>query len=155
MRWFLVFAVLLAGCSGESDPTGTNGPVGFSTVYKSKVSGIAGRRGEIISRQDRWAAVWDEITAGMTPKPALPAVNFEESILIFAAGGDLAESCTDLRVDSVTRIDGSLAISIVEERRTNCVCPPIVLRPVHVVAVPRAATGATFEFRVTTVSGCP
>jgi hypothetical protein len=159
MRRMIAFAavlVLLAGCNGESNPTGTNGPVAFSTVYKSKTSAVTTRRGEIVSRESRWVEVWDEITAGQSPKPALPLVNFENVILIYAAGGELAEMCSDVKVDAVNRVDGSLAITIVEERRpTTCVCPAIVLRPVHVVSVPRAATGATFEFRITNVSGCP
>lgn len=138
--------ILLAACSGESNPTGTDGPVPTTQVYKAKTSGVAGRRGEVISRQSRWAEVWDEITAGMTPKPALPAVDFEKEILIVGAIGEV-DSCTDARIESVNRVAGALAISILEERRPNCACPAIVARPVHVVAVPRAATGATFTFR--------
>ena len=146
--------LLLAGCSGESSPTGTNGPVPTVQVYKSKTSAIPGRRAEIISRQSRWTEVWDEITASVTPKPAIPAVDFDNVILIFAAGGELANSCSDIRIESVTRTDGALAVSIVEERRPTCSCPAIVIRPVHVVSVPRAATDASFAFRVADVSGC-
>ena len=146
--------ILLAACNGESNPTGTDGPVPTTEVYKSKTSGLAGRRGEVISRDSRWAEVWDEITAGMTPKPPLPAVNFENAILIVGALGEV-DSCTDGRIESVTRVSGALQISILEERRPNCVCPAIVARPVHVVSVPRAATGASFEFRIGNLTTCP
>ena len=146
--------ILLAGCSSESSPTGTNGPVPTIQVYKSKTSAIPGRRAEIVSRQSRWVEVWDEITANVSPKPAIPVVDFDNVILIFAAGGELAHSCSDIRIESVTRTDGALAVSILEERRPTCACPAIVIRPVHVVSVPRAATNATFEFRVANVSGC-
>lgn len=156
MIGFTAVLVLLAGCGGESTPTGTNGPVAFSTVYKSKTSAITSRRGEIVSRESRWIEVWNEITAGQSPKPSLPLVNFENVILIYAAGGELAEMCSDVKVDSVNRVDGSLAITITEERRpSTCVCPTVVLRPVHVVSVPRAASGATFEFRTTNLTVCP
>jgi hypothetical protein len=146
--------LLLAGCSGESTPTGTNGPVPTVQVYKSKTSAITGRRAEIVSRQSRWVEVWDEITANVSPKPAIPVVDFDNVLLIFAAGGVLANSCSDIRIESVTRTDGTLAVSIVEERRPTCTCPAVVIRPVHIVSAPRAATNATFEFRVTNVSGC-
>jgi hypothetical protein len=146
--------LLLAGCSGESTPTGTNGPVPTIQVYKSKASAITGRRAEIVSRQSRWVEVWDEITANVSPKPAIPVVDFDNVLLIFAAGGELANSCTDIRIESVTRIDGALAVSILEERRPNCSCPAILIHPVHVVSAPRAATNASFEFRVANVSGC-
>ena len=144
--------ILLAACSGESNPTGTDGPIAATQVYKSKTSGLAGRRGEVISRQSRWAEVWDEITAGMTPKPALPAVDFENALLIVGAIGEV-DSCSDGRIESVTRVSGSLHVSILEERRPNCTCPAIVVRPVHVVSVPRAATGAEFTFRTVNL-GC-
>jgi hypothetical protein len=146
--------LLLAGCSGESNPTGTNGPVPTTLVYKSKSSGIAGRRAEIISRQSRWVEVWDEITFGQSPKPPMPAVDFENALLIFSAGGELSDSCGDLRIESVTRVDGALVISIVEERRPTCTCPAMVVRPVHVLSAPRAATNATFTFNVVNVSSC-
>ena len=146
--------LLLAGCSSESSPTGTNGPVPTSQVYKSKTSAIPGRRAEIVSRQSRWVEVWDEITANQSPKPAIPVVDFDNVLLIFAAGGELGNACNDIRIESVTRTDGTLAVSILEERRLNCACPAIVIRPVHVVSAPRAATNATFEFRVANVSGC-
>ena len=145
--------ILLAACSGESNPTGTDGPVPTTQVYKAKTSGLTGRRGEVISRQSRWAEVWDEITAGMSPKPALPAVDFENALLIVGAIGEV-DSCSDGRIESVTRVSGSLEVSILEERRPNCVCPAIVVRPVHVVSVPRAATGASFAFRIVNLNSC-
>ncbi|MFL6247152.1 MAG: hypothetical protein ACJ74H_14060 [Thermoanaerobaculia bacterium] len=146
--------ILLTACSGESNPTGTDGPVPTTQVYKSKTSGLTGRRGEVISSQSRWVEVWDQITAGMSPKPALPAVDFDNALLIVGAIGEVG-SCSDGRIESVTRVAGALEVSIVEERRpSTCACPAIVVRPVHVVSVPRAATGASFEFRIVNLNSC-
>ena len=150
----VAFMILLAACKGESNPTGTDGFVPTTLVYKSKTSGIAGRRAEIISRQTPWIEAWDQITAGMSPNPALPNVNFDDSILIFVAGGELADSCGDVRIESVNRVDGALEVSIIEERRPNCSCPAVVVRPVHIVSAPRAATGASFTFTVTNLNTC-
>jgi len=151
---FAVFTLVIAGCNGESSPTGTDGVVAFTNVYKAQVSGVASRRGEVISQASRWAEIWESIAAGQSPTPPMPSVNFDTSLLIFAAGGELS-SCSDFKVNSVKRVDGALQIDVVEERRANCVCPAIVARPVHVVSVPRAATGAEFEFQIVNVSGCP
>jgi hypothetical protein len=156
MRRLLVLAITLAclACNGESNPTSPDGPVAFAQVYKSKTSGVNRQTAEIISRQARWVEAWDEITAGQSPKPAIPAVDFESVILIYASGGEIADSCSDIRIESVNRVGGALTVSIVEERRPGCVCPPVVIHPVHVVSVPRAATGASFTFRATNLSGC-
>ena len=139
-RWiaFAVFTLIIAGCNGESSPTGTDGAVAFVTVHKMQVSGVDSRRGEVISRADRWAEVWAQIAAGQSPPPPIPSVNFDNSLLIFVAGGELS-SCSDFKVNSVNRVSGALRIDVVEERRTNnCACPAIVARPVHVVSVPRS-----------------
>ncbi|HYC62852.1 MAG TPA: hypothetical protein VEK79_25150 [Thermoanaerobaculia bacterium] len=147
---FAVFTLVIVGCQGESSPTGTDGVVAFTNVYKAQVSGVASRRGEVISQASRWAEIWTSIASGPPP-----SVNLDESLLIFVAGGDLS-SCSDFKVNTVRRVSGELRIDVVEERRTaNCACPAIVARPVHVVSVPRAATGAAFEFRIVNVSGCP
>jgi hypothetical protein len=149
----MILLALISGCSGESNPTGTDGPVATTEVYKSQFSGMGGKHGEVISRQSRWAEVWDEITAGMSPKPALPSVDFENVLLIVGAIGN-TDACTNGRIESVKRVGGTLEISILEERRPNCACPAIVARPVHVVSVPRAATGASFTFRIVNLNTC-
>jgi hypothetical protein len=153
----LVLAVVLAlaACNGESNPTSPDGPVPFTQVYKSKSSGVNRQTAEIISRQQRWVEVWDEITAGQSPKPAIPVVDFENVILIYASGGEIANSCNDIRIESVNRVNGALSVSIVQELRpSTCVCPPVTIHPVHVVSVPRAATGASFSFHAANVTGC-
>lgn len=148
--------VLLASCNGDSDPTAPDGPVPFTQVAKEQYTGIRMRRAEIISRESRWAEVWDEITATRSPKPALPPVNFETQILILAAYGESGDACRDVRIEKVDRRNGVLEISILDQQRPpNCpVCPPVVVQPVHVVSVARAATGASYTWRVTTQQ-CP
>jgi hypothetical protein len=157
MRAFLVLAlVLAAGCSGESDPTSPSGPVPFTQVAKEQFSGIGQRRAEVVALESRWVQLWDEITANRTPKPPIPHVDFEKELLIFASYGETGDACRDVQIEKVDRVNGALAVSILDKQRApNCpVCPPVVARPVHVVSIPRAATGATYTWRVSTVA-CP
>ncbi|HEX2061775.1 MAG TPA: hypothetical protein VHK90_13635 [Thermoanaerobaculia bacterium] len=144
--------VLLASCNGESDPTSPDGPVPFTEVAKQNSTGIRTRRAEIISRESRWIEVWDEITATQSPKPPRPQVNFETQILILAAYGETGDACRDVQIEKVDRRSGVLEVSILDKRREpNCAaCPAIVVQPVHVVSVARAATGASYTWRVTT-----
>jgi hypothetical protein len=148
--------VVLAGCSGASDPTSPDGAVIFTQVYKSTTSGVRSRHGEVITRQSRWTQVWDEITAGQSPKPALPAVDFEQRILVYAALGELGDSCADIELESIQRVNGALLVSVVERHRlaTCPVCPPTTSQPVIVVAVPRAATDVSFSFRTSNTGAC-
>lgn len=153
MRTALALALLIAaaGCSGDSSPTGTDGPVAFTEVFRDKSSGITQKRAEVISRPEEWQRVWDEIMSTRSPRPALPNVNFDNSILIVAALGNLGDACKHVRVDGVHRRGGTLEVTISEVRPpASCVCPPVTVQPVHVVAVPRAATGATYTWRTLT-----
>lgn len=153
---FLVALVLVAGCQGESDPTSPNGPVPFTQVAKEQFSGISQRRTEVIALESRWTQVWDEITANRTPKPAIPRVDFEKELLILAAYGETGDACRDVQVEKVDRVNGALSVSILDKQRAaNCpACPAVVARPVHVVSIARAATGASYTWRITTLP-CP
>ena len=157
MRVFLLIALVFAlGCSGDSDPTSPDGPVPFKEVAKEQFSGISQRRAEVIALQSRWVQVWDEITATRTPKPPLPNVDFEKELLILAAYGETGDGCREVQIEKVDRRNGALDISILDKQRAaSCPpCPPVAARPVHVVSVARAATGANYSWRVTTVA-CP
>jgi hypothetical protein len=149
--------ILLAGCDGDSSsPTSPDGVVAFTTVHQTQFSGIRTRRGEVISRGDVWRQTWEEINATLSPKPALPTVDFERNILLLAALGETGDACKRVAIESVEHRGGALRVSAKETRPpASCVCPPVTVQPVHVVSIPRAATGASFEFRsVTEGAGC-
>ena len=157
MRTTIAFALLIAfaGCGGESSPTDPDGPVAFTTVWHEQASGMRNAGAQVVARQEPWAQLWEQIVLGRAPKPPLPAIDFEKNILIVATLGETGDSCTQVRIDQVSRRSGILDVTISEIRRPpSCSCPPVVVNPVHVVAVPRAATGATYNWR-TLVEGQP
>lgn len=159
MKRFLrasLLAILVIGCGGESSPTGPDGPIAFTTVYQNSMSGIRTRRGEIISRESRWVDVWDELQSHVSPKPPIPAVNFDDRLLILGALGELGDGCAKAEIQSVESNGGALNIRVGEVHRpANCPpCPPVTSQAVHVVSVPRAATGASFSFVNVTASSC-
>lgn len=158
MRTALAASLLLlvVSCNGGSSPTAPEGNVPFTTVFSDIRSGVRVRRMEIISRASEWQAVWSEIAGGQSPQPPLPSVNFEEQLLIFVALGETPDACVRVAVEGVTRRDGVLHVAVKRTRPpSSCVCPPVVAFPVHVVSIPRAATGAEFSLRdVTEGPGC-
>lgn len=158
--------ILLAGCGRDASPTapgGTppggpapDGVVAFTVVHTTQQSGIRTRRGEVISRADVWQRTWDEINATISPKPPLPAVDFERNLLLLAALGEQGDACKRVAIERIERTGGTLRVSVKESRPpASCVCPPVTVQPVQVVSVERAATGASFDFRsVTEGPGC-
>jgi hypothetical protein len=148
----VVILAMLAGCGGESSPTGPDGPIAFSEVFRDKASGLGTRRAEIVSRDARWDALWTEIHGSASNKPV---VDFQRNILIVAALGETGDSCKHVRITGVERHLGALNVTIAETRLPpSCICPPNTVRPVHVVSVPRAATNATFSW-ITLTEGNP
>ena len=151
--------LLLASCNSGSDssPTGPDTIVPFVTVHREQITGVAQRRAELISRQDLWEKTWAEIVSNRFPKPPIPTVDFDRNLLIFVALGETPDSCKSVRIDDVRRrASGELLVSVKETRPPpSCSCPPVVAFPVHVVAVPRSATGVAFTFEsVTEGPGC-
>src|SRR5688572_6332517 len=123
----VVILAMLAGCGGESSPTGPDGPVAFAEVFRDKVSGLTTRRAEIVSRDARWDALWTEIRGSASNKPV---VDFDKNILIVAALGETGDSCKHVRITSVERRLGALNVTIAETRLPpSCVCPPNTVRP--------------------------
>jgi hypothetical protein len=155
-RTLAALVLVVLGCSGESTPAGPDGPVAFTDVYQSSFSGITSRRGEIISREARWVEVWDELQSHVSPKPAIPQVDFSNRLLILAALGTNGDRCTKAQITLVEMVGGALRTRVAEVHRpAGCPsCPPDTSQPVHVVSVPRAATGATFDFVVATATSC-
>ena len=151
----LLLLVMSGGCFGgdNASPTSPDGIVSYADVYMSQTSGFATRHAEVISRESRWAEVWEQITATQSPKPARPAVNFEERILVVVALGETAATCHFVKVDNVQRVDGELRIAVVDAapQVPGCACPIGSVQPVHVIAVPRLATSASFTWGVKTI----
>lgn len=146
--------LFLASCDGGSDssPTGPDTIVPFVTVHREQITGVRQKRAQLISRQDLWEQTWAEIVSNRTPKPPIPAVDFDSNILIFVALGDTPDACKSVRVADVRRrASGELLVGVKETRPPpSCSCPPVVASPVHVVAVPRSATGVAFTFESVT-----
>lgn len=148
MRLSIVLSLLLLlSCNGASSPTDPDGPVAFTEVLRDQQSGIIIRRTEVVANATRWGQVWDEIMSTRSPKPPLPTVDFDNNLLILAARGETADACKSIEIDGVQRVVGRLEVSVAETSRPpSCSCPPVTVKPVHIVAVKRQARGISYSF---------
>lgn len=166
-RAIVILALLFAACDGDESPTAPNQPgspnpplgqtVPFTLVYADKYSGIRAPRHELITQPARWQFVWDEIMSdGRSPRPPVPSVDFARQQLILAALGESPDACKDIEVESVRLAGDILQVSIKETRPPmSCSCPPVVVEPVDVIAIPRGTAKITFSRRSETVgAGC-
>jgi hypothetical protein len=141
--------LLLLHCGRLS--TEPNGAVSMIEIHKEQQTGVQTKREEIITTAARWDSVWQEIVSNRSPKPARPSVDFSSQVLVFVARGETADSCRSITINHVEADHGQFVVFVDDIRAPmSCSCPPVTVKPVHVVAVARLASTATFHYRSVT-----
>jgi hypothetical protein len=121
-------------------------------IHKEQRTGVHSKREEIISSQAKWDAVWQEIVSDRSPKPPEPGVDFSRRVLIFVARGETGDACRQIAIDRIELRHASFEVFVNDIRPPmSCICPPITVQPVDIVAVPRVAQSATFQYSSITV----
>jgi hypothetical protein len=116
----------------------------FERVAKDSFSGVSQKKNLVIKDQAAWAGLWAEHSAGRTPAPELPKIDFSQKMLVGVFLGDTG-SCRTIAIPRV--VAGATSVKVeVEERslQTFEVCPAVVTQPMQVVAIDR--TDAPIEF---------
>jgi len=110
-------------------------------------SGMATKRGRIITDSAEFHAAWDMVFANytVTQKPALPAIDFKYNVVLLASAGPTPTQLLWFRITKVRERPKHLAV-LVESEWPPCGGVPVTTTPVHIVSVPRVATQAVFTF---------
>lgn len=141
----LLLASLFAGCDGDYlvNPD-DDGPLRFETLYQSQDSDLSSNRNLIITNSGDWERVWDDIGIG---GPA-PRVDFDREMVALVAAGSQPDGCHSVEITDVRLDDGVLEIDAdVVAPGTNCICPDVIVRPVHAVVFRRVFAPADFDVR--------
>jgi hypothetical protein len=151
----LAAAALFAACAaaGPSGGGETSAEQPFETVVAQSHSGLEEPRREVIRDEASWARLWGEIQAGVTPRPPLPAVDFERHMLIAVALGTRRSGGFGIKVQGVASRGDTLEVSVLE----TCPAPGAMVimaltQPLEVVRVPRLPQEPTF--RETRAAAC-
>lgn len=135
---------LLLGCTDDS-PTGADSPVVFETIVHTSTSGLTQSEQRVVRNQTDWVRLWDQLYAGVSPKPPLPRVDFGQEVVLVAAMGERPNSCYGVEVVEVRLRDGRLSVRIAETHTVGCACLEFISRPVHVVRVRLVLPGIDFR----------
>jgi len=112
--------------------------VTFDTVAKDTFSGVTAPQTVVIKDQAAWDKLWAQHTAGRTPVPAQPKVDFTRKMLLAVFAGDYASGCRSMVVGRVAAGASKLEVEIDERDVTTvAICLPVVTQPMQVVAVDR------------------
>lgn len=124
-------------------------------IYTVWYSGIESQGGNIINNAETFQTVWNTVFANYAEgqKPLLPNVDFTQFVVLLASAGSTPTQLSAFRIAMVREKPYHVEVTV--ESLWPCKGGlPVVTTPVHMVAVPRVATQAVFEF-VNTPESCP
>ncbi len=139
--------VLVACGNGQSRTSGPSDQQGFApdqryTAYFSRLD----QRARFVVRDARaWAAFWDQLYQNQTARPALPAVDFAQQMVVVAAMGTQNTGGYSIAVEQVSF--GSEVLVDVLERSPGRTCgvSQVLTQPVDAVVVPSSAAPVRFQ----------
>jgi hypothetical protein len=118
-------------------PAGT--AIAYETVASDNLSGVTARQTVVIRDQAAWDKLWSQHTAGRTPAPAAPKVDFTRRMLVGVFAGEYGNACHSLAVARVAAGATKLEVEVDEHDVTTvAICASVVSHPMQIVAVDRA-----------------
>lgn len=118
------------------------------TLARESYSGVTQPGREVLRSRTAWAALWDRIYATRSPKPALPFVDFDESVVVTASMGVHSSGGYSIDVEGVYRTSAGLHIVVREmSPGRSCFVTAALTQPVVIVRVPRVDGAVTFVER--------
>jgi hypothetical protein len=117
----------------------------FTTIAKDAFSAIHAPRTVVVRGVVAWEKLWAEHTAGRSPAPPLPQVDFATQMLIAAFAGDL-KGCHEFDIRRVN-VRGNNIVAEFEDRdiTPQTICLAAITNPMHVVAVPLIESDVVFN----------
>ena len=118
----------------------------FETVAKDTFSGVTAPQTVVIKDQAAWDKLWAQHTAGRTPAPSQPKIDFTRKLLLGVFAGEYASGCRSMVVGRVAAGASKLEVEIDERDVTAvAICLPVVVQPMQVVAVDRIDADVAFN----------
>jgi len=122
--------------------------VGFSSLVKGQVppSGSTSAQITVIRNGADWATFWDQLYANLSPKPALPPVNFAESAIVALVDtarttGGYSVTITDIKPNA----SGVTVSASQVSPGPTCVVTQAFTQPFHIVTTPLFSGAVTLE----------
>lgn len=120
-------------------------PIAFEPVAQDSFSGITGKKNVVIKDEAAWARLWAEHTAGRSPAPALPKIDFASKMLVGAFAGESGSGCHTIAIPRVAAGTASIKVEVDErELQTLAVCPAVLTHAMQIVAIERSDSPVEF-----------
>jgi|GEM_PF-1291220 len=159
---FLAVAALSAGCHEPDDPLlapdnggkSHNGDILFTTLMQGNGSGsVASTRQQIVvTNENEWRNLWDQIHAGITPRPELPQVDFSTNMVAALFQGLHGTGGFKIAAERVTEEDNAVRVWFVESApESGCLVSMALTSPIHIITFPNRAKPIEFSGSTSTI----
>ncbi|MEJ7810351.1 MAG: protease complex subunit PrcB family protein [Gemmatimonadaceae bacterium] len=164
-RAALALAFVTAACSDNGAQgdvtTAPDVPANASTVASTpfdqtlalfvSYSGLSARQRLAIRDGASWSALWTTLSTDVSPRPAVPAVDFSRDMILLAAMGEHRSGGFGIAIERVQLADGQLYVTVRETSPgAGCMTTQAITRPLTAVLVPRGDYDVRFVERSTT-----
>ncbi len=112
-------------------------------------SGLVNAADLVIADSQSWATAWTQLTRGVGPPPALPAVDFRTEQVVLVALGQRRTGGYDIRIDSVVQFQrASVAYVTATAPGQNCVTTSALSQPVDLIRLSPKVEPIVFQQRL-------
>jgi hypothetical protein len=155
----LVMLFMVAACRARSDvDSGGSSAMQirqFPELGDVQYSGVRERLRVVIRDSASWNAQWRQLTATLSPSPAVPGVDFSREMVVVAAMGTQRSGGYSIHIDSVSARNGRLSVVVREvSPGKNCMTTMALTSPAVAVRVSRRDEEASFVEQSVT-NDCP
>jgi hypothetical protein len=108
----------------------------FRTIARGYQSGITTPGVELARNEHEWEDLWSRHTSIVLPRPALPPVDFDHEMVVFASLGTRPTMGYALEIARLSPQEGGLLLEAVERKPAkDAILPQLVSQPFHIIAV--------------------
>ncbi|HRP08155.1 MAG TPA: protease complex subunit PrcB family protein [Gemmatimonadales bacterium] len=147
----VAFPAVLVACNGSREPAAPRPAIELSRFATDDAtfainSGYQTATSMVIRDSTAWAGAWLMLHEGMTPMPAVPAIDFGREMVILVAIGEQPNGGHSVRITSVTPDgdEGLLVNAVHSSAGPGCMVPQVITAPADIARVPASDAAVRF-----------
>jgi hypothetical protein len=136
-------AFCVSACTAAAPPSSGEPPAGSVEVSVSPISvdgysGLEAPLRTLVRSEGEWRDLWARLATDRIPRPAAPAVDFSERVVVVAAMGTRPTGGHAIRIDRVSYAGDTLWVEVTSVTPgARCVTTQALTAPVAAVSVER------------------
>jgi hypothetical protein len=107
---------------------------------------LAGSLQRALTDEASWPALWGQLTANISPAPAIPKVDYTKDVVIFAAMGDKHSGGFKVEITGAAEQSGKVVVEVTETSPgQKCMNAMMMTSPVVLATIPKQQAEVTFH----------